>query len=86
MLILAFLVAALGTVMVAWVLTTMFARKQEARVPFVRVVEVNEISVDPQPWGLNWRINLTAGSRQPEISFTGERMPCRNPSSTSSLG
>jgi nitrite reductase (cytochrome c-552) len=51
---LAFLVAAIGTALVAWVLVTMFARKQEARAPFVRVVELNEISVDPEPWGLNW--------------------------------
>ncbi|HXV74860.1 MAG TPA: ammonia-forming cytochrome c nitrite reductase subunit c552, partial [Candidatus Polarisedimenticolaceae bacterium] len=39
---------------VAWVLVTMFERKQEARSPFVRVVEVSEISSDPEPWGLNW--------------------------------
>lgn len=32
----------------------MFARKQEARTPYVRVVELNELSVDPVPWGLNW--------------------------------
>ena len=53
-LLLAFIVAAVGTALVAWVLTTMFAHKQEARVPFVRVAEINEISVDPEPWGLNW--------------------------------
>ncbi len=53
-LLLAFLVAAIGTALVTWVLITMFARKQEARVPFVRVVELNEVSVDPVPWGLNW--------------------------------
>jgi nitrite reductase (cytochrome c-552) len=54
LLLLAFLAAAVGTVLVAWVLTTMFSRKQEARAPYVRVVELNEISVDPEPWGLNW--------------------------------
>ncbi|HET6425149.1 MAG TPA: ammonia-forming cytochrome c nitrite reductase subunit c552 [Planctomycetaceae bacterium] len=53
-LILAFLVTALATGLVTWVLITMFAHKQEARTPFVRVVEVNEISVDPEPWGQNW--------------------------------
>jgi nitrite reductase (cytochrome c-552) len=50
----AFLVAALVTGVVTWILIEMFARKQEARVPFVRVTEVNELSVDPVPWGLNW--------------------------------
>jgi len=36
------------------VLITIVGRKQEARAPFVRVAEVNEISTDPEPWGLNW--------------------------------
>lgn len=53
-LLIGFLAAAVGTGLVAWVLTTMFAHKQEARTPYVRVVELNEISVDPEPWGLNW--------------------------------
>jgi nitrite reductase (cytochrome c-552) len=51
---LAFLAAAIATGLVAYVLVIMFGRKQEARVPFVRVAEINEISVDPEPWGLNW--------------------------------
>jgi nitrite reductase (cytochrome c-552) len=50
----AFLAAAGGTALVAWVLVTMFEHKQEARMPFVRVAEVTEISTDPEPWGLNW--------------------------------
>lgn len=54
LLILAFLVAAVATALVAWVLVTMVGRKQEARMPALRVVEVSEISTDPQPWGLNW--------------------------------
>ena len=53
-LVLAFLVAAIATALVAWVLITMFSHKQEARTPFVRVAEVSEISTDPEPWGLNW--------------------------------
>ena len=35
-------------------LVTMFQRKQEARNPFVRLVEVSELSTDPVPWGTNW--------------------------------
>ena len=46
--------ATAGTVLVAWVLVTMFERKQEARDAFVRVAEVSEVSSDPVPWGLNW--------------------------------
>lgn len=48
------LAAAIATVGVAWVLVTMFERKQEQRNPFVRVVEVSEVSSDPLPWRLNW--------------------------------
>lgn len=54
LLLLAFLAAAVGTVLVAWVLIVMIGHKQEAREPFVRVVDVSEISTDPEPWGLNW--------------------------------
>lgn len=35
-------------------LMSIYERKQEARVPFVRVVEVDEVTTDPAPWGLNW--------------------------------
>ncbi len=51
---LAFLVAVAGTAVVTYVLVVMFQRKQEARTPFVRVVEVDEITSDPEPWGRNW--------------------------------
>lgn len=51
---LVFLVAVVGTLLVTWVLITMFGHKQAERTPFVRVTEVNEISTDPVPWGLNW--------------------------------
>ena len=49
-----FVVAALGAAGVAWLLTNIMDRKQEARNPTVRVAELTEISVDPKPWGLNW--------------------------------
>jgi nitrite reductase (cytochrome c-552) len=45
---------AAGVFVVTAVLVTMFEHKQEARTPFVRVVEVNEVSTDPAPWALNW--------------------------------
>jgi len=46
--------AAGATLLVTYVLITMFERKQEARQPFIRVAEVTEISTDPRPWGRNW--------------------------------
>lgn len=35
-------------------LINIFERKQEARTPFVRLVEVNEVSTDPKPWGIDF--------------------------------
>lgn len=52
--VLLFLVTVIGTLLIAYVLVTMFGNKQAARTPFVRVAEVNELSTDPEPWGLNW--------------------------------
>ncbi|MBO6513851.1 MAG: ammonia-forming cytochrome c nitrite reductase subunit c552 [Phycisphaerales bacterium] len=54
LLLLVFLVAVIGTLVVTWVLITMFGHKQDARQPFVRLAEVDEISTDPEPWGQNW--------------------------------
>ncbi|MEZ6164532.1 MAG: ammonia-forming cytochrome c nitrite reductase subunit c552 [Phycisphaerales bacterium] len=54
LLVLVFIVAVVATLVVTWVLVTMFGHKQEARTPFVRVTEVTEISTDPEPWGQNW--------------------------------
>lgn len=54
LLLMVFVVAAVGTLLVTWVLIGIFGHKQEARTPFVRVAEVNEISSDPEPWGRNW--------------------------------
>jgi nitrite reductase (cytochrome c-552) len=35
-------------------LVTIFEHRQEARTPFVRLVDVNEGTTDPAPWGTNW--------------------------------
>ncbi len=44
----------LGTLALVWVLVVMFSRKQEARNPFLRVVELNELHTDPAIWAQNW--------------------------------
>ncbi|MEM9553345.1 MAG: ammonia-forming cytochrome c nitrite reductase subunit c552 [Acidobacteriota bacterium] len=54
LLLLVFGAAVVATLLVTWVLVTIFGHKQEARQPFVRVAEVDEISTDPEPWGRNW--------------------------------
>jgi nitrite reductase (cytochrome c-552) len=50
----AFVAVAGLTVLLVALLTNIFERKQEARQPFVRVVEVTEETVDPKVWGQNW--------------------------------
>jgi nitrite reductase (cytochrome c-552) len=45
---------ALLTVLVFALLMSIFERKQEARQPFVRLVEVTEDTIDPAVWGVNW--------------------------------
>jgi nitrite reductase (cytochrome c-552) len=42
------------TIGVAALLVTIFQHKQESRVPFVRLVEVDETTTDPTVWGTNW--------------------------------
>jgi nitrite reductase (cytochrome c-552) len=48
------LLIAAATFAVTGLLVSIFARRQEAREPFVRLMEVNEVSTDPAPWGINW--------------------------------
>src|SRR4030095_15358869 len=45
---------AILTGLVAALLTSIFERKQEARNPYVRLVEVAEETTDPGAWGINW--------------------------------
>lgn len=49
-----FAVTAVATLVVTFVLVTMFEHKQEARQPFHRVAEISEVTTDPAVWGLNW--------------------------------
>lgn len=48
------LLVGFATFGVVALLINIFERKQEARTPFVRLVEVNEVSTDPKPWGQNF--------------------------------
>ncbi len=47
-------VVAVVTFGVTALLVTIFEHRQEARTPFVRLVDVNEVTTDPVPWGTNW--------------------------------
>ncbi len=62
-----FAIVAVATFIVTSVLVTMFEHKQEARQPYLRVAEVNEVTTDPSVWGQNWphqydQYLMTAGS------------------------
>lgn len=48
------LLVAAVTFGVTALLVSIFEHKQEGRTPFVRLVEVDEVSTDPVPWGVNW--------------------------------
>ncbi len=50
----ALLVSALATFAITALLVSIFERRTEARSPFVRLVEVDEVTTDPAPWGVNW--------------------------------
>jgi nitrite reductase (cytochrome c-552) len=47
-------ISAILVFLVVALLVNIFQRRQEARVPFVRVVEVDETTTDPARWGINW--------------------------------
>lgn len=47
-------VTAVVVVVAAALLVTVFHRREEARTPYVRLVEVSEGTTDPAVWGVNW--------------------------------
>jgi len=51
-------------------LTNIFERKQEARVPFVRVVDVTEDTIDPKEWAKNWPLEYDGYLRTSEPTTT----------------
>ncbi len=50
----AVLVVAVATALVTALLVNIFERKDEARAPYTRLVEVTEDTTDPALWGVNW--------------------------------
>jgi len=67
----ALVLAAAAAAGATWVLVTMFQHKQEARTPFVRVVEVSEVTSDPVPWGRNWPHQFDGYKRTAGDAFYG---------------
>ncbi|MCM2323758.1 MAG: ammonia-forming cytochrome c nitrite reductase subunit c552 [Oligoflexia bacterium] len=51
---LALLITAVATFLIAYLLVSIFRHKTEAANPYLRFVEVKQSTTDPAPWGLNW--------------------------------
>ena len=56
-------VTAVAAVAIAALLTNIFERKQEARNPFYRVVELTDTTADPAVWGKNFPLQFDAYRR-----------------------
>jgi nitrite reductase (cytochrome c-552) len=73
------LIVAVATFGVTWLLVTIFEHRQEARTPFVRLVEVDETTTDPVPWGINWPSQFDTYRRTVDVTHTqyggSEAMP-----------
>jgi nitrite reductase (cytochrome c-552) len=70
---------ALATAGVTALLVNMFTRQQEARQPFVRIVDVTEQTTDPAEWGKNWPREYDSYKRTADVTRTryggSEAMP-----------
>jgi nitrite reductase (cytochrome c-552) len=51
-------------------LTNIFQRKQEAKNPYLRMVDVTEETTDPTPWGMNWPRQMDGYLRTSDVSRT----------------
>lgn len=63
-------IVAAATFGVVALLVNIFERKYEARAPFVKVVEVSEVSSDPAPWGLNFPLQYESYLKTVDTSRT----------------
>jgi len=51
-------------------LTNIFQRKQEAKNPYLRLVDVTDETTDPAPWGMNWSRQYDGYRRTADVSRT----------------
>jgi len=69
-----FMIATIGCAIVSFaiaaLLTTIFEHKQEAKNPYLRLVEVDESTTDPKVWGMNWPRELDGYLRTSEQTRT----------------
>jgi nitrite reductase (cytochrome c-552) len=63
-------VVAVAAAVVAALLVNIFERKQEAKDPYLKLVNVTEETTDPRPWGSNWPREFEQYQRTVEPSRT----------------
>jgi nitrite reductase (cytochrome c-552) len=68
--VIAAIACAVASFAIAALLTSIFRHKQEARNPYLRLVDVTEETTDPAPWGMNWPRQLDAYRRTSESTRT----------------
>jgi nitrite reductase (cytochrome c-552) len=64
------IVTALVTFGIAALLTNIFTHKQEAKNPYIRFVDVNEITTDASQWGKNWPREYDGYLRTADVTST----------------
>jgi nitrite reductase (cytochrome c-552) len=64
------LIVALATFGVTALLVTVFEHRQEAQRRFIRLVEVDEVTSDPVPWGKNWPFQFDSYKRTVDTTRT----------------
>jgi nitrite reductase (cytochrome c-552) len=62
--------SAAGSFAIAFLIVTMYQRKDESRNPYVRLVPVDENTTDPAQWGKNWPRQHDAYSRTVDQTHT----------------
>src|SRR5512145_626140 len=81
--VIAVIAAALGAAAITALLINIFERKQEARDPFFRVVEINDEIDDPAVWGRNFPMQYDSYRRtvdQVRTRYGGSEAVPRQPS------
>ena len=76
--------AAAAALVVAALLVNIFQRKQEARNPFYRVVDLNDSTIDPEVWGKNFPLQYDGYKRtvdQVRTRYGGSEAVPRTPTS-----
>src|SRR5262245_3252277 len=61
---------AIAVFLLAALVTSIFQRKQEAKNPYVRLVEVNEDTTNPAAWGVNWPREFEGYKRTSDVTKT----------------